>query len=132
VAFARRGGIESIQISILTPFPGTPLMEQMRPHLLFTDYPGDWDYYDGTHCVYGHGRLSVEGLQRAVLNAHRRFYGWSGWGARRFRAFLEQRIPALAKLGQLWANARIARTTLRQWRRETKEFLELVKLKGAQ
>ena len=129
VDFARRSGIETMQISILTPLPGTPLMDQLRPHLIFTDYPGDWDYYDGTHCVYGHGRMSIEGLQRAVLRAHRRFYGWTGWSMRRIRALLEQRMPAWAKLPELWANARIARTTLRQWRREMKEFLELVRIK---
>jgi radical SAM superfamily enzyme YgiQ (UPF0313 family) len=131
VNFARRGGIETIQISILTPLPGTPLMQQVRPHLVFTDYPADWDYYDGTHCVYNHARLGIEGLQRAVLNAHRRFYGWTGCSVRRLRAVLEQRMPSLRKLGHLWTNARTARTTLRQWRREMREFLELVKLRTA-
>lgn len=131
VDFARRENIETIQISILTPFPGTVLMEQLRPHLIFTDYPADWDYYDGSHCVYGHGRLGVEGLQQAVLNAHRRFYGWSGWSGRWVRALLEQPIPARDKLIQLWSTARVARTMLRQWRKETKKFLELAKIRTA-
>lgn len=131
VDFARRSGIESIQVSILTPLPGTPFMEQVRPYLLFTDCPGDWDYYDGTHCVYGHGRLGIEGLQRAVLNVHRRFYGWTGWSLRRIRGLLEQRLPAWSKLTSLWANGRIARTMLRQWRREMREFLKLVPARTA-
>ncbi len=132
VDFARRGGIETMQISILTPFPGTVLMEQMRSELVLTDFPGDWDYYDGTHCVYGHGRLGVAAMQRAVLDAHRRFYGWSGWSARRVRAFLARRMRARDKLAQLWSNARIARTTLRSWRKETEEFLELFKSRDTQ
>ena len=131
VNFARRCGIETMQVSILTPFPGTPLMEQIRPHLVFTDYPADWDFYDGSHCVYNHGRLGIEAIQQVVLNAHRRFYGWSGWSTRRVRAMLEQRLPVRDKLAQLWENARIARTTLRQWRREAKQFIELVRAKTA-
>ena len=127
VDFARRSGIESLQISILTPFPGTPLLEQMRPHLLFDEFPSDWDYYDGAHCTYDHARLGVEGLQRAVLDAHRRFYSWGGWSTRRLRAFLEQPIPPMAKLAQLWSNAHIARSTLRAWRRETKSFIQLAR-----
>jgi len=130
VDFARQNGIETIQISILTPLPGTPLMEQIRPHLILTDYPGDWDYYDGTHCVYDHSLLGVEGLQHTVLDAHRRFYGWGGWSLRRLRSLIEQRMPARDKLIQLWSNARTARTTLRQWHQETKDFLELVKIKN--
>jgi len=131
VDFARRSHIESMQISILTPLPGTPLMEEMAPKLVFADYPADWDYYDGTHCVYNHGRLNIEETQRVVLKAHQRFYGWSGWSARRIRALLEQRIPAWCKLAQLWANARTARTVLQQWRREIEQFLEVVKVRTA-
>jgi len=127
VDFARRGKIETIQISILTPVPGTALFEKMRPHLIFTDFPADWDFYDGTHCVYDHGYLGVECLQHTVLRAHRRFYNWGGWNLRRARALLAQRVPAIDKLTQLWANARTARTTLREWRKEIDSFLELVR-----
>jgi radical SAM superfamily enzyme YgiQ (UPF0313 family) len=130
VAFARRASMETMQISILTPFPGTLLMEQIRPHLIFTDYPADWDYYDGAHCLYNHGRLGIEGMQHTVLEANRRFYGWSGWSVRRVRALLEQHMPMRDKLAQLWANARNVRKTLREWRRETEQFLKLARLKA--
>jgi len=131
VSFARRCKLETLQISILTPFPGTPLMEQMRAHLLLADYPGDWDYYDGTHCVYNHSRLGIEGFQKTVLEAHRRFYGWAGWSSRRLRALLAQRIPLKERLAQLWANAATARATLRSWREETHSFLETIRARAA-
>ncbi|MFQ5807067.1 MAG: B12-binding domain-containing radical SAM protein [Phycisphaerae bacterium] len=130
VAFARRSELETLQISILTPFPGTPLMEQMRPHLVLDDFPADWDYYDGTHCVYNHSRLGIEGFQRTVLDAHRRFYGWGGWSLRRLRAVTGQRIPIVEKLSQLWSNAATARTTLRSWKAETRAFIETVKARA--
>lgn len=127
VAFARRARLETLQISILTPFPGTPLMEQMRPYLVLDDFPGDWDYYDGTHCVYRHSRMGIESFQKTVLAAHRRFYGWGGWSWRRLRACAAQHIPLGTKLAQLWANAAIARATLRSWKEETRSFLRTVR-----
>ncbi len=130
VAFARRTELETLQISILTPFPGTPLMEQMRPHLVLDHFPGDWDYYDGTHCVYDHSRLGIAGFQRTVLEAHRRFYSWGGWSLRRLRALAGERVPILDKLGQLWSQAATARTTLRSWKEETRSFLETVRARA--
>lgn len=132
VAFARRCELETLQISILTPFPGTPLMDQMRPHLVLADFPGDWDYYDGTHCVYNHSRLGIEGFQKTVLEAHRRFYGWAGWSSRRLRALLAQRIPLVDRLAQLWSSAATARSTLRSWKDETRSFIETIRARAAQ
>jgi len=131
VAFARRSELETLQISILTPFPGTPLMVQMRPHLVLDNFPADWDYYDGTHCVYNHSRLGIEAFQKTVLEAHRRFYGWGGWSLRRFRALAGQRTPVVNKLAELWAQAATARTTLRSWKEETRSFLETIKARAA-
>jgi len=124
VGFARRSGLETLQISVLTPFPGTPLMEQFRPHLAFTQFPGDWDYYDGTHCVYNHGKLGVERLQRVLLEAHRQFYRWGGVSMRRVRKFFEQKVGMADKLALMWKNTRIAQNTLKAWKKETAAFLE--------
>jgi len=126
VSFARQSKLETMQISILTPFPGTPLYDEFRPHLLFNDYPDDWDYYDGTHCVYRHGRVPIDEFQKIILDAHLRFYRWGGWSVRRLRGMAENHLPALDKLALLWNNARIARSTLRHWRREVKSFLQTV------
>ncbi|MFP3937848.1 MAG: B12-binding domain-containing radical SAM protein [Phycisphaerae bacterium] len=128
VDFSLRNSLETMQISILTPLPGTPLMDQMRKHLVFNDYPHDWNFYDGTHCVYNHGRLGIEQVQRTILNAHRRFYRW-GLSARRLRAVAAGSVPLRDKLALLWNHLVIARRTLADWREETKHFLELVRSK---
>ena len=129
VKFARANDIESLQISILTPFPGTPLFEEMRPHLVFTDFPADWDYYDGTHCVYGNSRLGISRLQTTVLNAHRRFYRLAGLSLRRLQSMLRNRVHLGDTLALLWRQAGLVRSTFREWREETKTFLELVRAK---
>ncbi len=132
IAFARRSRLETLQISILTPFPGTPLMEEMRPHLLLNRFPEDWDYYDGTHCVYSHARLGVAALQATVLNAHRRFYGWGGWSLRRLQALTRQQASLWQKLRDIWENAQMARATLKSWKREMAAYLETVRARAPQ
>jgi hypothetical protein len=126
VDFARRGAIETLQISVLTPFPGTPLFNEMRPHLVFDDFPGDWDFYDGTHCVYDHGLMGVEQVQRAVFDAHTSFYG-NVFDFTRIKGILRESLPMRDRLAILWRNARIARTTFREWRKETEDFIEMVR-----
>ncbi len=125
VNFARDSEIESIQISVLTPFPGTPLFQQMHPHLLLSRFPEDWDFYDGAHCVYDHACLGIAGLQQVMLKAHRQFYRWGGWSLRRIRAMMSEPVSPREKLIQLWTNAQTARKVMREWRRETGSFLEM-------
>jgi radical SAM superfamily enzyme YgiQ (UPF0313 family) len=127
--FASRAGIETMQISVLTPLPGTPLFEQMRPELLLSDFPKDWDFYDGTHCVYRHRRLEIPELQQAVLTAHKRFY-------RAVRPGLRRLGKLVAGPGGLWDKARLicqhaamTPSIFTQWQRETARYLEMIRLK---
>jgi radical SAM superfamily enzyme YgiQ (UPF0313 family) len=130
VKFARQAGIESIQLSVLTPLPGTPLFEQMRDELIFTDFPGDWDYYDGTHCVYRHQQMGIAALQRAILKAHRRFYRALRPGVRRVAKVFRADRRLRDKLRLLWRHSKLAPSVLRQWRKETALFLDRVRRKG--
>ncbi len=130
VKFARKAGIETIQLSILTPLPGTPLFEQMQDRLIFTDFPADWNYYDGTHCVYRHDRMGIGPLQRAVLSAHRRFYRSIRPGLRRLVKVIHDDARTQDKLRRLWHHARMARSIFRQWNKETAQFLQQVARKG--
>jgi hypothetical protein len=88
-----------------------------------TDFPQDRDYYDGAHCGYGHGRLRVADAQKTLLEAHRRFYRCGGWNVPRLRALAAQRAPLVENLIRIASNARTARTTLRNWKKEVQAFL---------
>ena len=129
--FSRQARLESIHLSILTPLPGTPLFEEMRPHLIFTDFPQDWDYYDGGHCVYANSRLGVQRLQETVLSTHRKFYRGYRWSLRRIRDALGEKAPLKDRLRWAWSTAQVAQRTLKEWEEETRIFLELVRAKGA-
>ncbi|MFZ5828435.1 MAG: B12-binding domain-containing radical SAM protein [Planctomycetota bacterium] len=48
------GNVDIVQVTVLTPFPGTRLFQrlQQQERLLCDDFPRDWDYYDGNHLVH--------------------------------------------------------------------------------
>ena len=73
VDYALRLAPSSVQFSILTPFPGTALFEDLdREGKIFTK---DWSFYDGHHnCVFQPDNLSPADLKEAKYYA---YYMWS-------------------------------------------------------
>lgn len=73
--FALKHGIDTIQMMILTPFPGTKVYEKLESEKrIFTK---DWSLYDGQHIVFNPHLLSARELQKNVVNAYARFYSLS-------------------------------------------------------
>jgi len=130
VRFASKAGIESIQISVLTPLPGTPLFQQMQDNLLFTNFPADWNYYDGTHCVYHHHKMGIAGLQQAVINAHKKFYRMLHPGLRRIAKLSKGRMHLSDRVKLFWRHAKMSIQVMKQWQEETNAFLSYVREKG--
>lgn len=72
LAFAMRQKIDTIQMMILTPFPGTNVYEELvKQERIFSR---DWSLYDGQHVVFKPKLLSAKQLQLNVLRAYARFY----------------------------------------------------------
>jgi radical SAM superfamily enzyme YgiQ (UPF0313 family) len=70
--FAIREKIDTIQMSILTPFPGTKVHKTLEAEKrIFTR---DWNLYDGQHIVFNPKLLSARELQLNVLKAYTKFY----------------------------------------------------------
>ena len=67
-------GIDTVQIMILTPLPGTPLFNDMMKsgRLLHTD----WSKYDVQHAVFKPRLMSPAALQIETIKAMGRFYSW--------------------------------------------------------
>jgi len=58
------------QFSILTPYPGTRLYEQIKD----TIFCHHWKFYDGLHLVFKHPRINRHYLQFLLVKAFVRFY----------------------------------------------------------
>lgn len=63
-------GIDAIQVSILTPLPGTGLYDDMRGRIV----DKDWEHYDYRHVVFEPCRMSAAELQGGTDWVIRRFY----------------------------------------------------------
>ncbi len=68
--------IDTMQASILTPLPGTPLFERMKAEnrLLYTNFPEDWAHYDFVEVVYKPKLMTAEELSDAVRLTWERLY----------------------------------------------------------
>jgi len=70
--FAIKQKIDTIQLMILTPFPGTKVYDDLeREKRIFTK---DWKLYDGQHIVYKPKLISARELQANVVDAYLKFY----------------------------------------------------------
>ncbi len=72
--FARRLGIDTFQLMVETPLPGTRLWQRVAAEgRLLSD---DWSLFDGHHVVMAPAQMTPLELQLSVLEAMRRFYSW--------------------------------------------------------
>jgi len=129
VRFAVRNRIESMQISALTPFPGTSIFSQIRNRLLFTSFPNDWDLYDGVHALCANTKMGIRRFQEKLLEAHKAFYRHTALNLRRLHKFLRGPGSLTQKLRLFRANLRVPKQVFDAWAVETREFLRRVAAK---
>ncbi|MEW5757896.1 MAG: radical SAM protein [Candidatus Omnitrophota bacterium] len=73
--FAIKEKIDTIQMMILTPFPGTKVHEELNKEKRI--FNRDWSLYDAQHAVFNPKLISAKQLQIASLKAHAKFYSFS-------------------------------------------------------
>lgn len=72
VRFAIKEKIDTMQMTILTPFPGTKVYEDLESQKrIFTK---DWNLYDAQHVVFNPKLFSAQELQLAFVRAYSTFY----------------------------------------------------------
>lgn len=99
--FADEVGLSEVQVTVLTPFPGTPLYERLLAAGRILK-PGDWASCTLFDVTYQPARMSVRELEEGLLDLFRRLYTADKVHARR-RAFHSQ-----ARLGRRSRSGRAA------------------------
>jgi len=82
VKMARELDTNIAQFSILTPYPGTPLFDEMKGMITTRK----WKRYDGVHLVFRHPRINYHLLHYLLLRAYVRFYRRSERARSNFKA----------------------------------------------
>lgn len=73
--FAIKQKIDTLQMAVLTPLPGTKVHEELHAQKRIFTY--DWNLYDGQHVVFQPKLLSAQQLQLNVARAYAKFYSLS-------------------------------------------------------
>ncbi len=65
---AVRMGVDIIQVTNLTPLPGTKMFDRFKAEgrLLATDWPRDWERYTFTETIYQPKRMTAQQLDEAI------------------------------------------------------------------
>ena len=108
-------GIDIFQISILTPLPGTDLMEEITTcdRLLYKDFPKDWDKYRFSYVVHKTKGIDLETIYAADNYIKKRLYAFPTYPIRMLKSLFNlrrlKRVYAVYKLNQAlklsWQNA---------------------------
>ena len=77
VAFAMKNHIDTVQLMILVPLPGTPLYEELDSSGRIFDRR--WENYDAHHVVFTPAQMTPYELQLEVLHGFMRFYSLRQW-----------------------------------------------------
>ncbi len=91
--FMLNAGVDVCQVSFLTPYPGTGLMEQVlaEDRLLCKNFPKDWDKFNFSNMVQQPEGISVEDVYKGVNYIKGRLYSFPTYHVRLLKSFLNVR-----------------------------------------
>ena len=94
-------GVDVMQITYLTPLPGTRVFDKLKNEgrLLYTDFPSDWVHYDMTEVTYKPLSMSHEELTKTMQESTRQLY--SRWAIR--RKFMKTWLATRSFTTAMWA-----------------------------
>ena len=86
-------GIDMFQISILTPLPGTDLMEEITTcdRLIYKNFPRDWDKYRFSYVVHKPKEIALETIYAADNYIKSRLYAFPTYPIRLLKSFFSLR-----------------------------------------
>ena len=97
VEFVLRSGIDLPRFAIVTPFPGTPLYNNLNQQgRILTN---NWELYDGQHVVFQPKQMSAEALLAGHERVWKKAYSYKGIARRLWQAKNFQPLAITSNLG---------------------------------
>ncbi|MEO0156294.1 MAG: radical SAM protein [candidate division WOR-3 bacterium] len=98
-----KSNANAIQITYLTPLPGTKLYEELynQGRIIYTRYPEDWEHYTFAEVTYHPLGMTVNELENARKYVVRKIYNWCSV----FKRFLKTLLSTKNFITTLWATA---------------------------
>ena len=111
--FIISAGIDIIQISILTPLPGTSLMEQLliKDRLVYKNFPTDWDKYRFSYVVHQPIGLDEKNIYAGNNYIKNKLYSFPNYQLRLFKSVLCIKNPI-----NIYASFKFNKALKKSWR----------------
>ncbi|MDJ0973681.1 MAG: radical SAM protein [Planctomycetota bacterium] len=119
-SFANAVGLAEVQVTVLTPFPGTPLYERLLAQGRILK-PGDWGGCTLFDVTYEPARMSVRELEEGLLEVFAELYTAEARRGRQRRFFQQVRSGRRRREKQRKRASREAPPTTRRWSESTTE-----------
>jgi radical SAM superfamily enzyme YgiQ (UPF0313 family) len=99
------GNVDVAQASVLTPCPGTKVFEKMQREgrLLLTDFPNDWQHYDGIELVFQPLNFTRRELKEILCDFTARYCRWTTFSRKVLRTLAESHNVVTAGIAG-WLN----------------------------
>ena len=108
-------GIDLPRFAIITPFPGTPLYQDLdEAGRILTRR---WELYDGQHVVFEPSQMTPAQLQQGNQDAWRYAYRWRNIARRVWQARRQRHVALIANLGYRFYAHRLHRFYTCDWPR---------------
>lgn len=110
--FIARSGIDIIQISLLTPLPGTKLMEEMQKEnrIVFQNFPQDWEKYRFSYMVHQPNGIDPDTIYIGNNHIKQRLYSFPTYQMRILRSLL-----SLKNLNSFYATKKFNSSLKKAW-----------------
>ncbi|MHC4778344.1 MAG: B12-binding domain-containing radical SAM protein [Planctomycetota bacterium] len=102
IRFARELDSDTAQFTLLTPYPGTDLYDELKDKI----FEKDWTKYDSLHAVYEHDSISRWEMQYWLTRAYFAYYLRHRRSVHNFFKFLSLRKFGFQALGQALSRLR--------------------------
>lgn len=104
VEFLLDSKMDSAQLTLLTPLPGTRLYERLRQEgrLLRTSYPKDWKYYNFTEAVFRPKHMTAYELEEGVAQVYLHTTSRLTSLRRALNSFVQTKSLPVSVVGYLW------------------------------
>ncbi|MGD9032695.1 MAG: radical SAM protein [Desulfobacteraceae bacterium] len=112
--FLIHSGIDSVQISVLTPLPGTGLMEQMKKEnrLVYQNFPQDWNKYRFSYMVHEPGGVKVDTIYAGNNFIKDRLYSFP-----RYQYRILKSLCSLRNMASFYATYKFNKALKKSWQR---------------
>ncbi|MBI2128805.1 B12-binding domain-containing radical SAM protein [Candidatus Woesearchaeota archaeon] len=131
--FSNAQDIDSVQYSILTPLPGTPVYNMLAAQKRLLHRV--WEYYDGMHVVFRPKLLSPLELQQGIIDSYKKFYTSTKLLKGALNLFYDKTINRFSSaIGGLktyapknWDTTLLGKVIISRWLNLNKSYLDYLK-----